>query len=444
MDGLMGEQIAIERLSYGEEAIGHLADGRTAFVAGGCPGDVAEVIVDEDKGRFVKAHIGQLVQPSPSRVTPSCPFAGVCGGCDWQHIAYPVQLDAKRDNIVQQLVRTAHMPADRAEDLVAPAVGSPQQMGYRNKLEFSCALDDARGFLMGFTKRASNDILPIETCPLAPKPLAKMTKGVRGVLRYLSGSSELGIYRVGIRYSQRTRAAEVALWTNPGPFPRNLVANMLGQSIKATSVVRVMTSDTGKARKVKGIEVLSGAGRWHERLMGERYDVSAPSFFQVNTEQAEVLVKLALQGLDLSEDSVAADLYCGVGTFTIPMARQCAGVYAVESAGSSVRDLRRHVEATGLPIEVIGGDAARELPDLGELDALVVDPPRSGLQASIIDSIAEASPARMAYVSCNPSTWARDAARLEQAGYTLDQVTPVDLFPQTYHCELVSIFKRAE
>jgi 23S rRNA (uracil1939-C5)-methyltransferase len=440
----MGERVSIERLSYGQEAIGHLADGRTAFVAGGCPGDVADIVVDEDKGRFVRAHVENLPEPSSSRVAPVCPLAGTCGGCDWQHIAYPVQLDAKRDNVVQQLVRTAHMPAERAEALVDQPVASPKQMGYRNKLEFSCALDDRRGFLMGFNRRASNDILTVDACPLAPKPLAKMSKGVRGVLRYLSGSSDLGIYRVGIRYSQRTRSAEVALWTNPGPFPRNLVANMLGQSVKATSVVRVMTSDTGKARKIKGVEVLSGTGRWHEEVSGERYEVSAPSFFQVNTEQAETLVSLALEGLGLSADSVAADLYCGVGTFTLPMARRCAGVYAVESAGSSVRDLRRHVEATGLPVEVIGGDAARELPGLGELDALVVDPPRAGLQASIIESIAEASPDRVAYVSCNPSTWARDAARLEQAGYGLVKATPVDLFPQTYHCEVVSIFQRAE
>ena len=125
------------------------------------------------------------------------------------------------------------------------------------------------------------------------------------------------------------------------------------------------------------------------------------------------------------------------------MARACDLVFAVESYGSSVRDLRRVSEEAGLDnIEVIGGDAARELPELGELDALVVDPPRAGLAAEIIGSIAEANPRRVAYVSCNPSTWARDVARLEDVGYALLRATPVDMFPQTYHTEVVSIFER--
>ena len=191
------------------------------------------------------------------------------------------------------------------------------------------------------------------------------------------------------------------------------------------------------------MEVLTGKGFWTETVCDDTFKVSAPSFFQVNTAQAEKLVALAMEGLELDDESVAADLYCGVGTFTLPMARACDLVFAVESYGSSVRDLRRLSEETGLHnIEVIGGDAARELPELGELDALVVDPPRAGLAEEIIGSIAAAGPRRLAYISCNPSTWARDAKRLEGAGYELIKATPVDLFPQTYHTEVVSIFQR--
>ena len=171
--------------------------------------------------------------------------------------------------------------------------------------------------------------------------------------------------------------------------------------------------------------------------------MSAPSFFQVNTAQADKLVKIALEGLEIGADDYVADLYCGVGTFTLPMARAAEMVFAVESYGSSVRDLRRASEAAHLDnIEIIGGDAARELPELGELDALLVDPPRAGLAAEIIGSIAEAGPTRMAYVSCNPSTWARDVKRLEEAGYELIGATPVDMFPQTHHVEVVSHFRR--
>ena len=155
------------------------------------------------------------------------------------------------------------------------------------------------------------------------------------------------------------------------------------------------------------------------------------------------MIQLVIEGLELDESSIVADLYCGAGTFTLPLAQQCDFVYAVESAASSVRDLRRNMERANLSnIEVIGGDSARELPTLGELDALVVDPPRSGLAKGVTTSIAATGAKRVAYVSCDPATWARDIARFKNVGYKLIKATPVDLFPQTYHVETVSILQR--
>ena len=249
-----------------------------------------------------------------------------------------------------------------------------------------------------------------------------------------------------MRGSVRTKDVEIALWTVPGAFPRAAVAKTLGSALKAASVVRVL-ADPGKARKVKKVEVLSGKGFWEEDLGGYRFRTSAPSFFQVNTAQAEKLVGAVIEGLkEGSSDGLSgmlvADLYAGGGTFSIPLAREGADVLAVESAGSSVRDLRRNAEANHAEVEVIGGDAARELPELGGLDALVVDPPRAGLADGVVDSIAQAAPRRVSYVSCNPATWARDVARFEQAGYRLVRATPVDMFPQTPHIEVASIFQR--
>lgn len=439
----MHEEITIERLVYGDAAIGRASNGKTVFVEGGCPGDVALVEMTADKGTYLEGRAIDIITPSADRVIPSCPYAAECGGCGWQHVSYERQLEAKRDNVVSQLARTAGFGEERAQELVAACVPSKRQMGYRNKLEFGCARDERGGFVTGPYRKHTNDILPVDSCPLAHKAIEKAPKAVRGALRYLSGGNDLGIYRVGVRHSLRTKSLEVALWTNPGAFPRAAVAKTLSQAVKATSIVRVMTDDRGKARKLKGVEVLAGKGFWTESVCDEDFKVSAPSFFQVNTAQAEHLVRIALEGLELDDDAVVADLYCGVGTFTLPLARACDLVFAVESYGSSVRDLRRVSEEAGLDnIEVIGGDAARELPELGELDALVVDPPRAGLAAEIIGSIAEANPRRVAYVSCNPSTWARDVARLEDAGYALLRATPVDMFPQTYHTEVVSIFER--
>ncbi|WP_288284972.1 class I SAM-dependent RNA methyltransferase, partial [uncultured Senegalimassilia sp.] len=250
--------------------------------------------------------------------------------------------------------------------------------------------------------------------------------------------------------SVRTRETEVALWTRPSGFPRAAAAKMLKSSLKATSVVRVI-ADPGKARKIKGLEVLDGKGIWTEQLCGARYVAHAPSFFQVNTAQAEKLVEQAVLALGGSigdagpaglDGMLVADLYAGCGTFGVALARAGADVIAVESAASSVRDLRRNADENSVDIDVIGGDAARELPQLGGLDALVVDPPRAGLADGVPADIAAARPSRVVYVSCNPATWARDVRRFEDVGYRLERVQPVDLFPQTYHVELVSCFVR--
>ena len=143
------------------------------------------------------------------------------------------------------------------------------------------------------------------------------------------------------------------------------------------------------------------------------------------------------------DGAYVADLYAGGGTFSVPLALAGADVVAIEAAGSSVRDLRQNADSNGVDIEVVGGDAAHELADLGELDALVVDPPRAGLAKSVIDDIAAAAPERIAYVSCDPATWARDVARFEGIGYRLVRAVPVDMFPQTYHVEIASTFCRA-
>lgn len=435
----MSETITIERMAYGPEGIGHLENGKTVFVEGAVTGDTVAVELTEDKPRFARGRAVEVLEPSPQRAAVPCP-AG-CGGCPWAPLAYEAQLAAKRDAVISALVRTAKLPAERAEDLVAACVPSKRQWGYRNKLELACGTDAAGRLVLGMRAAGTDQLVPLESCPLAHRNIEGAPKALRGALRYLSGADDLGIFRVGVRGSLRTRDVEIALWTTPGAFPRAAAAKTLGSALKNTSLVRVV-AEPGRARKVKKVEALAGKGCWEEELAEERFLISAPSFFQVNTAQAEKLIDLVLEGLQVEEGDYVADLYSGAGTFSLPLAAAGAEVVAVESAGSSVRDLRRNAERAGVDIEVVGGDAARELPELGELDALVVDPPRAGLAPGVVDSIAAAAPRRVAYVSCDPQTWARDVALFEAAGYRLVRATPVDLFPQTYHVEVVSIFER--
>lgn len=446
----MEETLRIERMGNGAEAVGRLASGKTVFVAGGAPGDAVRVEVVEEKASFARARIVAVEEPSPLRAEPRCPHGDACGGCPWQHLSYEAQLEAKRANVVGALVHTARLEAARAEDLVRPCLPSKRQWGYRNKLELGAARAENGEFLLGFHREGTHEIATPAVCPLAHDAVAKAPKALRGALRFAQGSADLGIFRVGVRHSVRTRETEIALWTKPGAFPRAHVAKTLKSALKATSIVRVL-ADPGRARKIKGVETLDGKGCWGEELADARFLTSAPSFFQVNTAQAEKLAAEVVEGLGgrMGEEGpegldglLVADLYAGGGTFSVPLARAGADVVAIEAAGSSVRDLRRNAEMNGVDIEVVGGDAARELPELGGLDALVVDPPRAGLADGVAESIAEAAPARVAYVSCNPATWARDVARFEQNGYRLARAQPVDLFPQTHHVEVASLFER--
>jgi len=440
----MGEVINIERMAYGPEAIGHLASGKTVFVSGAAPGDACEIEVTEDKGSFARARLVELKEGSSVRVAPQSPIDQVCGTAPWQHISYEAQLDFKRDNVVGALVHTAGFSEEQARELVAPCAASKRQWGYRNKLELAVGTDAAGAFELGFHREGTDEFVAADSSKLAHKQIERAPKALRGAIRYGQGNQDLGIFRIGVRHSLATGECEVALWTRPGKFPRALFAKTIGSAVKATSVVRVL-ADPGKARKVKGVEVLDGRGFWRERMGECEFSTAAPSFFQVNTAQANRLVEEVIRGLGGEqgiEGAYVADLYAGGGTFSIPLARAGADVVAVEAAGSSVRDLRFNADLNGVEIDVVGGDAARELAMLEDLDALVVDPPRAGLAKEVPGLIAQASPEKVAYVSCNPSTWARDIARFAEQGYELESATPVDLFPQTYHVEVASILAR--
>ncbi len=439
------EEIHIESLAYGGDGVGHLADNRVAFVAGGFPGDTCVIRYVDGKDRFVRAQVDKLVEASKIRVQPVCPEAqsGRCGGCPWAAIQYDVQLQWKRQAVVDALVRIAHMEATSVEGLVSACVSSKREWGYRNKVEFEVGQDVAGRFTLGMHAHGGG-FTPLSSCMLGAKKLAGAPKALTGALRFAAGQADLGIERVGVRVSTRTNDVEVALWTNTGRFPRARVAQLVADSlpVKGVGVTRVLLKGPAKERKVSGTESLRGHGYWAETVHGRTMLLSAPSFFQVNTPGAETLVDLVLEGLEPDGLDYVLDLYSGAGTFTLPLAQEAHAVVAVESASSSVRDLRRNLERNDLGAQVIGGDAARELANLGSPDKIVVDPPRSGLGQMAINALVASGARAIAYVSCNPTTLARDLVQMQAGGYTVERVTPVDLFPQTYHVETVVLLTR--
>ena len=433
----------VERMSYGPDAIAHTSEGKTVFISGGAvPGDTVSVQITEDSDRFSRGQLVKVLEASAFREPSPNPFVALTGATPWGNIIYEQQLVEKRNGVISALERIGHFSPDDVSELVKDIVSPGEPWGYRNKIELAFKRNGNKT-LVGMYAPNGQDIVRIKDCPLLDKNNQKAVGAVSGALSYLSGSHELDIERIGIRVSRRTKELEVALWTAPSGFPRAQIARVLGDAVKATSIVRVMTKGPSKARRVVGVERLSGSGSWSEIIDGQKMQLSAPSFFQVNTKGAEKLVELVLSGLDVQPDDEAMDLYCGAGTFTLPLAKRVGFVSAVEAYGPAVRDLRRNLELAKLDnVDAVGGDAGREFPDT-DADVIIVDPPRAGLAPEVVKRLSEQSARAIAYVSCDPATLARDLKRFVEIGtYKPVSVTPVDLFPQTFHVETVCLMSK--
>ena len=430
--------LAVKSLAYGGDGVARADDGRAVFVRGGCPGDTVQAEIVADKGRFLRASVSEVVDASSERVKPPCPYFGECGGCQWQHVSYAAQASAKRQSVADALARIGHVSDYRLDDVVM----GPQPYGYRNKAEFTVSSNGGAPSL-GYLTPGGHDLVPISQCLLLPQSHRKAPGALAGVLRYLDSDTMAPVSRVSLRVAHGRTDVEVDLWGPPGGFPRQMAAKAFTSAVGASTVTRALLKRGAAERKVTRVEVLSGRGAWRERLGRYEYSVSAPSFFQVNTAAAERLVGLVLEDLQPTRKDRILDLYAGVGTFTLPLASEAGETVAVEAEGSAIRDLRKNLERARLRAVVVPGDAARALAGLGRFDAAVVDPPRSGMRANALQHLVASGPRRIVYVSCDPATLARDASLLRDAGYKLTRVTPVDLFPQTYHVEAVALFVRA-
>ncbi|MDR1358563.1 MAG: 23S rRNA (uracil(1939)-C(5))-methyltransferase RlmD, partial [Coriobacteriales bacterium] len=396
----MTEALYITSMSSLGSGIARTQDGKTVFVDGAVVGDSIEPHTVQCHERYDVCESYALLEPSPQRVVPPCPYAGVCGGCPWQVLAYEEQLRWKRQFVVDALERIGKVAGSRA--LVGECVPSPMQWHYRNKVELG-AFTQKEGLCLGLHKRASKELTRIDACLLLPKPLATVPRKLAGTLTYSLRGAEQNLSRVAVRSSRNTGAVELELFMLPSGINRSLVFKTLKHNVKLSSLVRVIIAGKQAERKVKQVEVLSGAGYWQEELADNNYKVRAPSFFQTNSAVAEAMIahlEALLDTLGLDASAHVADLYSGVGTFTLPLARRFNQVTAIEGSGSAIGDLRRNLAKAGLEAEVIGGDVARELPELAPVELAVVDPPRKGLKPEAVEALLECGTSHLVYVSC--------------------------------------------
>jgi 23S rRNA (uracil1939-C5)-methyltransferase len=443
--------LAIDDLAFGGEGVGRL-DGYVMFVRGGLPGDRLRVQVTEARARYGRGVIEDVLARSPHRVDPPCRYFGRCGGCRLQHLSYPAQLAFKEKQVRDCLERLG----DVAGFELRPALPAPDPYGYRNKMEFTVARELGEP-IVGLHEADRYDVvIDIERCLLQSDTMNALLDEMRRQARARrlpawDGATEQGLLRfVTLREGRRTGDAMVNIVAaSPDVERLGPVADALAARAPAVSSV-VLNVNAKKASVAVGTEehVLRGRDHITESLDGVRFQVSANSFFQTNTLQAERLFGLVEAACEPRGDQTVLDLYSGTGAISLLLARRCRRVYGIEVAPAAVADAVRNARANGIEnCTFLTGEVRHVLPAIiaeGVVaDTVVADPPRAGFHPKALSALASLGPARIVYVSCNPSTLARDVGDLVRRGYRLEWVQPVDMFPQTPHIEAVARLRRA-
>jgi 23S rRNA (uracil1939-C5)-methyltransferase len=404
--------VEVKTMAHGGDALGR-HEGKVIFVPYAIPGETVRAEITEDKEHYAFARLVEVVEKAPERVDPPCTYfgQGKCGGCQWQHIDYEMQVRLKQEILVDQLERIG----DLEDPLVHPTMPDETGWAYRNHAQFRPAAEGGLGFQRSEGDEA--EIIPVDFCMILHPALSDLygliDLDVEGLVRLvLRTGTATGDLLVGFEMEEdKPPAVEVD-----------------------ETVSCVMLLEEG------GYANLIGDNYLIEKVAGHAYRISASSFFQVNTRQAEALVRLALAYLDLEGGETVLDAFCGVGLFTTHLAEATQLVIGIESSPSAVDDLLVNTEEVE-NVEIIEGAVEDVLPEIAvPLDAVLLDPPRSGVDRHALDALADLAPERIVYVSCDPATLARDAKRLRGKGYDLVEVQPVDMFPQTYHVESVSLF----
>jgi 23S rRNA (uracil1939-C5)-methyltransferase len=443
--------VTIDDLAFGGEGVGRL-DGYVMFVRGGLPGDRLRVHVTETRARYGRGEIDEVLARSPDRVDPPCPYFGRCGGCRLQHLAYAAQLAFKTKQVRDCLERLGNVAGFE----LRPILPAPDPYGYRNKMEFTVARSGDRPIVGLHAADRYDVVLDIERCLLQSETMNTLLDETRHQARarglpVWDGATEQGLLRfVSLREGRRTGDAMVNIVAASPDLERLVpVAHALRARVPATASV-VLNVNAKKASVAVGSEehVLLGRETITESLGGLSFQVSANSFFQTNTVQAERLFALVEAACASEGHETVFDLYSGTGAISLLLARGCRRLYGIEVAPAAVADAVRNARANGIEnCTFLTGEVRHVLPALVaegvRADTVVADPPRAGFHPKALGTLAALGPARIVYVSCNPATLARDVGDLVRRGYRLEWVQPVDMFPQTPHIEAVARLRRA-
>ncbi len=464
--------ITIEDIGNDGEGIGKY-EGYTLFVKGAVVGDVAKVKVLKAKKSYGYAKVEELLTPSPDRVTPRCPVAGKCGGCQVQHLSYERQLAYKADKVRNCLLRIGGIPEEQLTDAMEPIIGMEEPFYYRNKAQYPVGVNKEGKPVMGFYAGHSHNIIDCTDCAIQEPvnavilPVIKAFMEEKNILAYNEESGKGLLRHVLTRVGFQTKEVMVCLIINGRKFPGaeelalrvKAAVEDFGNATGSDESVYTLKSfclnvNTVKSNVILGQEILPVYGDMYitDYIGNIKYQISPLSFYQVNPKQTVRLYEKALEYAELSGQEIVWDLYCGIGTISLFLAQKAKQVYGVEIVPQAIDDAKVNSKINNLNnAEFFVGAAEDVMPakykeskGTMKADVICVDPPRKGCEESLLDTVVAMEPKRIVYVSCDPATLARDVKYLGDKGYLLKKVCPVDQFAHTGHVETVALLVKEE
>lgn len=430
--------LLIHGLGSAGEGVGYY-EGYTVFVEGALPRERVQVRLIEAHKRYGIAKLLAIIEPSSDRVEPLCKVFGLCGGCQLMHLAYPKQLEVKRQRVVDALERIGKC----TQPSVAPCVPSPHPFTYRNKIQ----LPLCRGPKIGLYARGSHDLIDVDHCHIHCSLGEQVYGQLRAliqegkVLPYDPVTKEGELSHLLIKTAVQRQEVLVVFVTPKAPTAalQALAEELLSRSPSVRGVVHNRQREGSNVVLGAAYTLLAGQRAIEEALSGLVFKISPASFFQVNPGQAEALYAKVFDYAALNGSETVWDAYCGVGTLALLAAQRAGKVIGTECIEEAVEDARQNAIRNGIEnVSFFCVDAERFIHSLEKVDVVLVNPPRSGCESGFLLGIKRLLPKKVIYVSCDPATLARDIAYLQEIGYRIHELQPFDMFPQTAHVECVA------
>ncbi len=448
-----GEQYRVEITAFDHEGRGICRiEGYTVFVENGVLGDQLVIELTKCNKTFGLGKIVTIIMPSPHRRNPECPYEKNCGACQLMHIDYSQQLAMKRQIVSDALCRIGGFSQVTVHD----AIGAEQVFHYRNKSQFPVSSQKGK-VEIGFFSKKSHYVVDLHDCLISNEAVSSLLSFIRAFMeekkiKAYDEAAHTGLLRhIIVRNTTKGKQIMLILVINGTalPYSDELVAALKERFSNLQSVY--LNFNTKKTNLILGSQsqLIYGTETITDSILGKNFSISPESFYQINWDQTQILYQKALELADIQKNEIVFDVYCGIGTISLCAADFAKEVIGIEYVKEAVLDAQKNAELNGITnVQFLAGEAEKILPNLvrsgKKADKIILDPPRKGAQPEVLEAILKANPKRIVYVSCNPSTLARDLKILCGFNYRLCEVQPVDMFPHTNHVETVVLLSKGE